>query len=104
MAVTVADINKRQQDEIIPVIQDNRARIEKLEPLVVKHELILFGKQDDFRDQGMVGVLNDVAELVAAVKSWGKSIGLAIILSLIAFVAKNLFDMYLTYQALQQLR
>ena len=72
---SITDFEKR----ITPLVEGNKKRLDDLEPLVRNHQLILYGDPDNRVDEGMIGVLNNINELVENIKSWIKPIAISLI-------------------------
>lgn len=60
-----------------------------VKPMVLNHELILRGKPEDRRDEGMIGVMNNIEDFISTGKRWifaiGSSVLVAAILGAISF-------------------
>lgn len=75
------DLNELRKimQPIIKMAEDHDDRLRILEPMVHNHELILFGNREDRKDEGIVGLINKIEDLVENLKSWIKPIALSII-------------------------
>lgn len=105
MAVTNAEIMDKIDRKIIPLIEENKAnvsaaiqRVDKIEPLVHNHQLILFGDPNNRKDEGMIGVLNNIDELVRNIKSFVKPVALTVLTAFVMWAIKTGVDIYLLLQ------
>lgn len=96
---TNADLKDLIVEEVLPLARANAARLDKVEPVVANHELILFGNPDDRKDSGMVGAFNAMEDLFVALKGWGVWVGRAAILAFLTFITNQLYQMWLAYLA-----
>ena len=98
--VSNAEIKRTIEDTIAPIVEDNKKRIDWMEPLVKSHQVVLFGKPDDIEDQGLVGMLLDVRKLIKGVSSWVKPLALGVLSFVILTVIQKLLDVILIVQTL----
>jgi hypothetical protein len=82
MAVTNAEI-KSMIEKWASIIRDNQSTLERIAPMVENHEKILHGDKGDRKDEGIVGVINNVDDMVTSIKSWVKPIALTIITTVV---------------------
>lgn len=107
MAVTNTELRDMIENRVIPLVEENkkgieetRLRIEKIEPLVDNHQRILYGDPNDRKDEGVIGVLNNLDEKITAFFAWTKPVALSIITAMLLWAGRTAFEMYLQYQLL----
>lgn len=57
----------------------NTAKIKEHSIILSNHDRILNGDPGDFKDQGIVGLINDMANLVEGIKAWIKPLIIALL-------------------------
>jgi len=88
-------------DEIKPLVTSNQDLLHDIEPMVRKHEMVLFGDPHNRKDTGMVGAFNSMEELFNSLKSWGGRLTGSAIIALLLWAASSLFDMYVAFQQIK---
>jgi hypothetical protein len=108
-SVTNAELKAILEGEVMPAVQENkrgvdeaRQRIEAIEPKVNNHEIILYGDPKDRKDEGVIGVLNNIDEKITAFFAWVKPVALSIITAMLLWAGNTLFEMYIQYQLLMK--
>lgn len=70
---------KRMLEERWTQTDINTAKLKEHEVILSNHDKILNGDPSDFKDQGIVGLINDMAQLVENIKGWIKPLIIALI-------------------------
>ena len=61
-------------------IDSNTSSINVLTPKVQNHEVVLYGKQDDRKDTGIIGALNKIEAAADSIKVWVRTVGTALVI------------------------
>ena len=70
---------KRMLEERWTQTDINTAKLKEHAVILSNHDKILNGDPADFKDQGIVGLINDMAQLVENIKAWVKPLIIALL-------------------------
>ena len=86
--------------ELQPLVAKNVDVLQRIEPLVDKHERVLYGNPEDRKDNGIVGAVNALEEMALSIKNWAKAIGLPVLIWAVLGVLQGAVDLYIKVQSL----
>jgi len=98
--VTNADIMRVLEDDVLPQVKRNTDAIADIRPKMDKvenHELVIYGDRENRRDEGMLGVINNIETLL----TWVKPVSISIITACLFWVGKSVWEAIMLAQSLQ---
>ncbi len=93
MAVTNAEIEKLSQ-KILSNQSKQGLRLDKVEVKLEEHSTMLYGDPAVRKDQGIIGVLNKIEELVNMIGSYIKPVMILVITSIVLSVAQKIAEIW----------
>jgi len=81
--------------DIRPIVDQHSAALTRIVPLVDNHQLVLYGDPEDRKDEGILGAINNIEELVVAIRSWVKPVALSIVTAAVFFAVNQMLGIYL---------
>lgn len=79
---------------LVVKVEKHDDQLRDILPQVENHQKLLHGDPDDRIDQGIIGVINKLEELVATAKSWLKPIAISILGAALMSIFKTGFEIY----------
>ena len=80
--------------EIRPIVDAHTAALTRIVPLVDNHQLVLYGDPEDRKDEGILGAINNIEQLVVDIRSWVKPIALSIVSAAVFFAINQMLGIY----------
>lgn len=93
---------KRMLEERWTQTDINTAKIKEHSIILSNHDRILNGDPGDYKDQGIVGLINDMAALVENIKAWVKPLIIALLSWALLGGIQKLLDVVKTVEQLAQ--
>lgn len=105
MTIDLAEkLQKRIDEDIIPAIEANKEDLKIVKPLVLSHDIVLHGKREDRKDEGLVGVINNIeehlrkdAEAREKRTRWLVGFGTSLLVIFLSFLGSVWYAMYLFF-------
>jgi hypothetical protein len=76
--------------ELAKQVEENTAEIKRIAPLVDNHEVILYGDRSDRRDEGVVGMQNDIKRSLHKIEKIATAVAIPLIISSIYWLVAQL--------------
>ena len=76
--------------ELEPMVRVHDDTLMRIVPMVDNHQLVLYGDPKNRKDEGIVGAINNIEELVITVRSWVKPVALSLVSAATFFVIQQI--------------
>lgn len=81
--------------DLEPIVRIHSETLTRIAPMVDNHHLVLYGDPKNRKDEGIVGAINNIEELVVTIRSWVKPVAVSLVSALVFFVIQQIVAIYI---------